>query len=118
MPSSEGKVILKEPLFIIVGGRGGEGKFSKIRLLSNERARRVEAELKQIEEDKSIKINGDLKKAAYLRFISDNNPQEIDLYWLCNELLLQVSQKGLHSEDDIALFQELRASYQKHVENL
>jgi hypothetical protein len=86
----------------------------KIKLLSQEIAQQVNADLRKIEKETPDIVNKTIQKAGYLQFISDAYPQDIDLYWL-SYLILNASRDEKISNDENVLFGELRRNYLRHV---
>ena len=89
------------------------GKPFTVRLPGDETIRQVTADLNEIEGEKSGDMEKRIKKAAYLQFMSDSYPKEMDLYWLSYQLLSELPEGA--SEDDQNTVRELKRSYLKHV---
>ncbi len=87
----------------------------KIRLLSDEIAQQVTADLKEIEKKGISSAEKEIRKAAYLQFMSDAYPQDIDLYWLSYSLLEGIKDESISKKDDKVLLDELKKNYVRHV---
>lgn len=87
----------------------------RIRLLADETAQQVIADLQQIEKEASGNLESTTRKAAYLQFMSDSYPQDIDLYWLSSGILERIKNERALKEDDKALIEELKKNYLRHV---
>jgi hypothetical protein len=90
----------------------------KVRLLSSEVARQVTADLKEIEKEAISDTKKMIRKAAYLQFMSDSYPQDIDLYWLSYSVLENITDECGLKEDDKVLLEELRKNYLRHVREM
>jgi hypothetical protein len=64
------------------GAAGG-----KVRLLSDDLSRKVNADLAEIEREKTGDTEEKIKKAAYFQIVSDSSRQDIDRYWLSCDML-------------------------------
>ena len=88
---------------------------SKIRLLAQDIAQQVTADLGLIEKETTEDVERTINKAAYLQFMSDAYPQDIDLYWLSYLYLQEISNEKVAKEDDMLLLNDLKMRYLSHV---
>ena len=86
-----------------------------LKLLENELAELVAADLAKLVEEKLGDAERRLRMASYCQFISDTYPQEVDLYWKSYLLLKELDQTGLSAEEK-NLYQMLRDRYIQHVQ--
>lgn len=89
----------------------------KIRLLSEEVSRQVSADLERIGNEKISEPEKKIKQAAYLQFMSDTYPEEIDLYWLSRQILEGLKEAMSLKEDDRILKERLKKNYLRHLSN-
>ena len=90
----------------------------KIRLLGDEIARQVISDLKEIGNEKISNPEKKIKQAAYLQFISDTYPEEIDLYWLSYQILEGLKEDTSLKEDDRIFRERLKKNYLRHLSNM
>lgn len=86
-----------------------------VRLLANDAAQQITADLEQINKEAISAVERALKKAAYLQFISDAYPNDIDLYWLSSLILEEIGEREVPEDEDKALVDELKRNYLRHA---
>ena len=86
-----------------------------MRLLTSDIAKLVAEDLKQIEKDEANEPMKSIKKAAYLQFMSDAYPVDIDLYWLSSQIVYGIKENIVLSEDDKGIIDELTRNCRRHV---
>ncbi len=69
---------------------------NSIRLVSEETARQILSDMKEIEKQPVNEVEKGIRKAAYLQYMSDAYPEEIDLYWM-SFVILEDLDKGMES---------------------
>ena len=62
-------------------GRKDNGR-NRLRLLSEETARQIRSDMKEMENQPVSEVEKGIRKVAYLQYMSDAYPKEIDLYWM------------------------------------
>lgn len=81
----------------------------RVQLLSDEITVQIIADLKKIDNEKISDTDKRIKKSAYLQFMSDTYPKEIDLYWLSYKVLTKnIDEKGASIEEEKALMERFR----------
>ena len=85
-----------------------------VRMLPSDIERQITADLRQIDIEPITATERALRKAAYLQFMSDAYPDDIDLYWLSHLILEEIGVEGI-GEDDKTLIDELKTNYLRHV---
>lgn len=89
----------------------------KIRLLGEEVASQVVSDIEKIGNEKISEPEKKIKQAAYLQFISDTYPEEIDLYWLSYQILEGLKEDVSLKEDDRIFRERLKKNYLRHLSN-
>lgn len=89
----------------------------KIRLLTEELAQQVISDLEKLANEKIGDPEKKIKQAAYLQFLSDTYPDEIDLYWLSHQILDELKENALLKDDDQIVRARLKKSYLRHLSN-
>lgn len=112
-PEEIGMIPSESYIWHVSGQR--DDKQSKIRLLSSDITKLVTDDLKEIENEGISDTEKLIKKAAYLQFMSDSYPKDIDLYWLSYKFLEGIGEKTTLKEDNTAVLNELRKKYLRHV---
>jgi hypothetical protein len=98
-----------------VSGTGSNKPLSVLRLLANDAAQQIAADVEQINKEAISAVERALKKATYLQFVSDAYPSDMDLYWLSYLILEELGDKGVPGEEDKALVDKLKGNYLRHV---
>ena len=93
----------------------GTNKQFNIQVLSQDLTEQVTNDLMEIEKQQISTFEKMIQKAVYLQFMSDAYPQDIDLYWLSYILLQEIKDKSILSQDDLALIEDLKRNYLRHV---
>ena len=96
-------------------GEPGSNRRLSLRLLANDAAQQILADLEAINKEGIGTFQKALKKAVYLQFISDAYPSDIDLYWLSYFILEKIEEIGVPEDEDRALVDELERNYFRHV---
>jgi len=92
-----------------------DGRQYTMRLLRGDVASLIANDLKQIEKDDLNEPMKSIKKAAYLQFMSDAYPHDLDLYWLSNQIVCKIKEIIALSEDDKGIIEELTRNCRRHV---
>ena len=100
-------------LWSISGSRSN--KQFTMRFLNNEISQQVSADLKEIDKEKLSEAEKGIDRAAYLQFISDAYPQDIDLYWLSYQILKEIKDNKTLKKEDLLVIQELTKNCLKHA---
>jgi len=89
----------------------------KIRLLTEELAQLVIWDLEKLANEKISDPEKKIKQAAYLQFLSDTYPDEIDLYWLSHQILDELKEDAFLKDDDQIVRAKLKKNYLRHLSN-
>jgi len=86
-----------------------------IRLLSENNSRQVLADLEKIDSEKAEPRQKNLKKGAYLQFMSDTYPANVDLYWMAYQFLIEIEPLKALTDDEKSAYSML---VERHVQHL
>ena len=92
-----------------------KGRQFTIRLLDTEISELVEDDLKEIDKENLGRPEICIKKAAYLQFMSEAYPEEMDLYWLSYQFLKELGNQSPLKGDDKLLIEELTNNHLRHL---
>lgn len=79
-----------------------------IQLLRDKIAEQITSDLKEIDNEKITDSEKWIKKSAYLQFMSDIYPEEIDLYWLSHKFFMEnIKDENKLNEEEKGLLERL-----------
>ncbi len=71
-------------------------------------AEQITSDLKEIDNEKITDTERWIKKSAYLQFMSDAYPEDIDLYWLSHKIFMEnIKDENKLNEEEKGLLERL-----------
>lgn len=106
----------EEYVWVIEGTK--DNRRSRLRLINEKTAGQISSDLKKIEEQPVSPVEKGIRKAAYLQYMTDAYPKEIDLYWMSFVVLEDLDKGREATAENKRTIEMLRNNYRRHLDEI